>query len=293
MRFAAGSAIATKRDPIDSAATSNLSIFAVIEEAATARRCLSAAALAAGVAPNGTVSALHIEVDPARIITAPEEISLQTMREAREGTSHERATLARRMFDFWIATNATTTATWLTKVGTVEPTLTKEAQNADLIVIARPHNMDSADALHAAIFDSGKLVLFVPDSPGQQSHLYHHIAIAWKARPQALRAVQQSLRWLRAADRVTVIAADERDIPNEMDDLTQFLSSQGIAPDVRSVKTSSKEHVADCILREADAIGADSIVMGAFRFGMIVEWVFGGVTREILERSKLPIFMMH
>jgi nucleotide-binding universal stress UspA family protein len=105
--------------------------------------------------------------------------------------------------------------------------------------------------------------------------------------------VQRSLRWLQAAESVSIITVEEPDAPIGMHDLTQLLAARGIAPAVRSVVPLPKEHVADCILREAEVIGADSLVMGAFRFGMVMEWVFGGVTREILERSRLPIFLMH
>jgi len=35
------------------------------------------------------------------------------------------------------------------------------------------------------------------------------------------------------------------------------------------------------------------VVMGAYRFGMIAEWFFGGVTREILHNASIPIFLMH
>jgi nucleotide-binding universal stress UspA family protein len=183
-------------------------------------------------------------------------------------------------------------AGWLEKVGTVESVLVRETQGADLIVISRPHNIDSSDALHAALFHTG-LVLYVPDVPGRVISLHRHMAIAWKPRAQALRAVQRSLPWLQTADSVSIIVVEEPDTLSDMHDLIQVLSAHGIAPVVRSVAPLPKEHVADCILREAEVIGADSLVMGAFRFGMVMEWFFGGVTREILERSKLPIFLMH
>lgn len=47
------------------------------------------------------------------------------------------------------------------------------------------------------------------------------------------------------------------------------------------------------LLADAEARAADCIVMGAFRFGQVFERVFGGVTHEILARTRLPVFMMH
>ena len=75
--------------------TSGHEIVAVIEEATTAQRCLSVALLAAQRVNSQSLSALHICVDPAKLVTAPEEFSLQKMREFKEGSAKERLAQAR------------------------------------------------------------------------------------------------------------------------------------------------------------------------------------------------------
>ncbi len=280
-------------DAFDWTVSPHLNVIAVMEEAQTARQCLTVAALASKIEPNAILSALHIQVDPLRIMTAPEEISLQHLRVRWEGTSRERADQVHRAFDQWIAFSGHRNAKWLERVGTVEATLAKEAQSADLVVIARPHNLDANDAFHAAIFDTGKLVLFVPEPAARRYEFNRHVAIAWKPRPQARRAVQQSMRWLRSASRVTVIGVDEPESSHDMAEVIGILGGNGIVADIRHIKSSSGEHVAERILRETEEIGANVLVMGAYRFGMIVEWVFGGVTRGIVSKAELPILMMH
>ena len=40
-------------------------------------------------------------------------------------------------------------------------------------------------------------------------------------------------------------------------------------------------------------IGADYVVMGGFGHGRLVEAVFGGVSREMLSRSPIPLVIAH
>jgi nucleotide-binding universal stress UspA family protein len=72
-----------------------------------------------------------------------------------------------------------------------------------------------------------------------------------------------------------------------------LLKDQGISAEVRHVHTQPGQHIGARLLSEAEAVAADAIVMGAFRFGQIFEWVFGGVTHEVLRNTRLPVFMMH
>lgn len=270
----------------------HLSVLAVVEEANSTRRCLAAAALASEISPHTTLTALHIEVDPAQIITAPEEISLQKLRTSTEGSAADRAKRVRRMFEFWCANQHSLNAAWVSKAGTVETVLTAEAASTDLIVLAKPHNMDSFDALHGALFEARKLVLFVPDT-NNLGGVHRRIIIAWKDRAQAKRAVEQALPWLAAAEHVIAVSVEEPETPEKFDELRKILDARAIKADYRVLRTDPDEHPSSRILREAKAENADSVVMGAFRFGMIAEWFFGGVTREVLHNASLPIFLKH
>ena len=268
-----------------------MNVLAVVEEAHSTRRCLSAAALASEVGSHATLTALHIEVDPAQIITAPEEISLQKMRTSTEGSAADRAKRVRRMFEFWCAGQHSLNAAWVSKAGTVETVLAVEAANADLIVLAKPHNMDSFDALHGALFEARKLVLYVPDINNPAS-VSRRMVIAWKDHAQSVRAVEQALPWLTAAEQIIAVSVQEGEAL-KFDELQKILGARGIKADYRILHTGPDEHPSGRILREAKAEGADSVVMGAYRFGMIAEWFFGGVTREILHNASIPIFLMH
>ena len=267
-------------------------VVAVIEEAATARRCLTVAQRAARLVDSLPLAALHICVDPAKLIAAPEEIDIQMLRELSEGTAQERLARARRAFESWAAVSGAQ-ARWLEHVGDITSSLLSEIKDAALIVIAQPHNLDSADALHAALFSSSRPILFVPTEGALPPTLGEHMVIAWKPRAQTRRAVVRTLPWLGAAKHITIVAIDEPEAGQDCAEVRGLLGEHGVAAEVRHVRTQQGQHIAARLLSEAEAVAADSIVMGAFRYGQIFEWVFGGVTREVLDQTRLPVFMMH
>jgi len=267
-------------------------VVAVIEEASSARRCLTVAQRAAQLDPALSLSALHICVDPARLIAAAEEIDLQKMRELTEGTAQERLAQARRVFESWVAASGARVR-WLEHVGGVTSSLLDEIKDAALIAIAQPHNLDSADALHAAIFNAGRLVLYVPTEGALPATFSEHMMIAWKPRTQARKAILRTLPWLHHAKHVTIVTVDEPAAASASAEALTLLKQHGLTAEVRNVRTDAGQHIAARLLAEAEATGADTMVMGAFRFGQIFEWVFGGVTHEILNRTRLPVFMMH
>jgi enolase len=274
------------------AAGSGHVVLAIIEEAASAGRCLTVAHRATQLSNSLSLSALHISVDPTKLIAAAEEVDLQEMRELSEGTAPQRLKRAREVFENWEALSGVQVK-WLEHVGDITSSLLAEIKDVALIAIAQPHNLDSADALHAAIFNSGQPVLFVPTKEDLPETLGTHMVIAWKPRTQARKAIMHTLPWLRAARRITIVTVDEPEAAAGCAEVLALLKDHDISADVRHVRTEPGQHIAARLLAEAETIAADSIVMGAFRFGQVFEWVFGGVTHEILARTRLPVFMMH
>ena len=182
---------------------------------------------------------------------------------------------------------------WREHIGGITSSLIPEVKDAALIVIAQPHNLDSADALHAAIFNTRRPVLFVPLKGGLPHELGDHMVIAWKPRTQARRAILHVLPWLKVANRVTIVTVSEPRAAQGCEEVLHLLDQHEILAEVRQATARKDEHIAVRLLSEAEAVNADSLVMGAFRFGQIYEWVFGGVTYEVLNRTRLPVFMMH
>ncbi len=47
------------------------------------------------------------------------------------------------------------------------------------------------------------------------------------------------------------------------------------------------------LLGEAEAAGADMLVMGAYGHSRLREMVLGGVTQSVTAKAKIPVFMAH
>jgi len=47
------------------------------------------------------------------------------------------------------------------------------------------------------------------------------------------------------------------------------------------------------MVKAASGQAADLIVVGAYGHGRLREWVFGGVTRTVLEGTRTPVLFSH
>jgi len=176
--------------------------------------------------------------------------------------------------------------------GRVEPVLAGEGQVADLVALASPRwggRQDSAEALEAALFRSGRPVLVAPKRV--PADLAEHPLIAWKAAPEAARAVSAALPLLRPAGRVEIFAADESSgRPADAAKLVDFLAAHGIAAHPLGFDGGA---VGAALLKQAERHRATLLVLGGYGHGRLRELVFGGVTQHVLDHATIPILIMH
>jgi len=75
-------------------------------------------------------------------------------------------------------------------------------------------------------------------------------------------------------------------------DVAEALRRRGV-PARANVTAAPDASVADELLAEAAARGADLIVMGAYGHSRMAEWVFGGVTRTVLADPQVYLLLSH
>lgn len=118
------------------------------------------------------------------------------------------------------------------------------------------------------------------------------VVIAWNDSQEALRAVRAALPYLAEAEQVSVISFDPGETEqHSSNDLARMLTRHGAAVDVLSVPLAGAS-VADALRRIVAEIGADLVVMGAYGHSRLREFVFGGVTREVLATPPDAALMM-
>ena len=269
-----------------------MKILAVITDAGSVRLCLDTAVMAAKVDRYAHIEALHVVVDPERLVAASEEVQIQRLREATEGTARDKAKAVEAEFLGWNigADEDTPRIVWEAPTGAEEEQIVRAAHDADLVVLVQGHDMDSGDARHAAIRETGKPLLLVPARWRPQSDRFAHIAVALSDTPVTVDAIEGAIPWLRAAETVTALRIGTQG--DHALALADRLRGEGINVTVRVVPPAGNDRGAQ-IVEEAKAIGAHMLVAGAYRHGQLLEWLMGGTTRHMLAAAELPLFLAH
>jgi nucleotide-binding universal stress UspA family protein len=182
---------------------------------------------------------------------------------------------------------------WREIVGYENEVVARLGRLSDLIVLARPGERSSsfsAMALDTALFDTGRPVLMVPDGP--PANLFHRPLIAWNGSPEAARAIGFALPFLAEFKGcVDIFAAPESKHHTETTELARYLSWHGIVAD--RIPADDSTSIGMSLLARASANQAGLIVMGAYTHGHYRQFLFGGVTRHVMEHAAIPILLAH
>jgi nucleotide-binding universal stress UspA family protein len=172
--------------------------------------------------------------------------------------------------------------------------LIEQARAADLVVVSRrgPGDEDPGPLSvlpGPVLMEAGRPVLVVP--PSTASLKASRTVIAWKDGPEARRTVSGALPLLRQADQVflATVGADARH--DGAEDVARHLVRHGAHAAVHHLQTVDDD--GSEIMRFALLHDADLIVLGAYGHSRLREWMFGGVTRDLLDRSPLCCLMSH
>lgn len=173
--------------------------------------------------------------------------------------------------------------------------LARAARAADLIVAGRPQGGDArrhADPAELAIV-SGRPVLVAPSRPKGLSAA--RVMLAWKDTREARRALSDAMPFFERADGVLVLemcGGDDQDNAQiRTRDVAEALRRRGVAAEAQVVRRTAPSGYD--VMAEADAFGAGLIVAGAYGHTRLGEWVFGGVTRDLLAHSERHLLFSH
>jgi nucleotide-binding universal stress UspA family protein len=155
----------------------------------------------------------------------------------------------------------------------------------------------SGDLIQPAItetllFESGRPVLVAPhDFEGDLS--FEVLLIAWDGSHTAARALWNALPLLQGAKRAVIASiTGEKDLGKTApaSEISQTLAAIGIQSEAVSLPMSEAT-VTATLLKHAGKIAAGCLVLGAYGHARWREFVFGGVTRDMLSSAKLPMLM--
>jgi len=175
--------------------------------------------------------------------------------------------------------------------------LARESRAADLLVLGRGGEAEGhpSAAPGDVLMRAGRPVLVVP--PGVSALEARTVLVAWKETCEARRAVADALPFLVAAERVVVLAArghenERAQAQRDVEDVAAMLSRHGVAASAE-VALRAGQRVADLLLGTAGQLGADLVVAGGYGHARLLEWAFGGVTRDLLDRAPVCCLLSH
>ena len=189
-------------------------------------------------------------------------------------------------------------AVWLCGIDTPAPALAAASRAADLIVLGGVADRGGSpyrDAAAAEVaMQAGRPVLVVP--AGGKPLAANKIVVGWKDTREARRALADAQPFLDAADAVLVLeicdGGDAEDARTRTGDVTEALRRRGVKAEAKVV-VHHHEHVSGQLLDEAKAFGADLSVLGCYGHSRLGEWVFGGVTRDVLANEEAYLLLSH
>ena len=184
-------------------------------------------------------------------------------------------------------------AQWLRQIGDQARWIAELGRSADLLVIGRRADDPgvSVGTIETALFGSGRPVLISPATA--LAALPETIIIAWKATPEAARAVGVAMPLLSTAKQILIItvAEDQGLSDEEGARLLTSLRRHGFNVSMRRLPPGTQG--AASTLLAAAAEQAALVVMGAYGHSRLRQWIFGGFTRHVLRGAEVPVLMMH
>lgn len=132
---------------------------------------------------------------------------------------------------------------------------------------------------------------------GSMSQEANRIFVAWDSSEAASSAVHAALPYLREAKEVVIGCIDpvmttEDDGQDPGTDVAAWLSHHGCNVTVSQFPSGGLPNSV-CISDRAKEFGADLVVLGAYGHARMLQAVFGGTTRSMIEQTELPILLAH
>ena len=170
------------------------------------------------------------------------------------------------------------------------------ARRFDLAIVgqARPDKESVEDLIaEAALFDSGRPVLFVPYIHKTGLKL-KHVTVCWDGSRAATRAIADTMPFLKRAKTIDIVIIESeksksKDFPGA--DIANHLARHDLKIDLKRI--SLVTDVGNTILNYAADSSTDLIVMGGYGHSRFREFILGGATRGLLASMTVPTLMSH
>lgn len=168
---------------------------------------------------------------------------------------------------------------------------------ADLIVIGDADLWDTPwlrrHTVEATIMGGGSPLMIL--SGATSSAPIRQAAIGWKDTPEARRAVHDLVALIEPGAKVAVVGiarddAEMAEFRESANEVVRHLHRHGFEAEAHGLLDNGRSD-AEALEGFALRHGAQLLAIGAFGHSRLREVVFGGVTRSLIERPRLPLLL--
>jgi nucleotide-binding universal stress UspA family protein len=186
---------------------------------------------------------------------------------------------------------------WRSALDSPSELVLREARAADLVIVgprhAQPNLRDVVDP-GVILLRAGRPVLVVPEITGPLG--LHRVVIAWKDSRECRRAVRDALPFLQRAKEVLIVEMGEAHVEAEakkrLSDVKNYLIRHRVIT-AREIWHPTRGPESTELLHFARDEKADLIVAGGYGHTRLGEWIFGGVTHELLTTCPVCCMLSH
>ncbi|WP_437229892.1 universal stress protein [Planctomicrobium sp. SH661] len=219
-----------------------------------------------------------------------ERFKVECDRIALEGGRELAAKMVQQLADAAVERNLKCAASLVS--GTIADVLTIEAQAVDFLACGAKRQPSAAERtlLQTILQFSPRPVLVLPEE-GVESE---GVLIAYDGSRQSARALSSFVAsglWKGRTIHLVTIDNGDLKLSSSVKAAAAYLHHHGISSELH-VRMPSKDAGAD-LLQEIDRLGVGMVVMGAFSKSTFHEFFLGSVTRTLLTKLPVPIFLDH
>jgi nucleotide-binding universal stress UspA family protein len=186
---------------------------------------------------------------------------------------------------------------WRTALEIPSDLVANEARAADLIIVGRRHIGNNVRDLvdpGAILLRAGRPVLVVPDVVTPPS--LRRAVVAWKDTRECRRAVRDALPFLQEAKEVLLVEIGEHEAESHarknLADVADYLVRHRVIV-ADKIWRRARGPAATELLQLVRDENADLVVAGGYGHSRLGEWIFGGVTHELLGSSPVCCMLSH
>ena len=184
---------------------------------------------------------------------------------------------------------------WSGFTGPPAQVVVERSHLADLIVLSIAGQADEYNgpqAIATLVALAARAPVLAVDPAIRGLDCFGPAMVAWNGSPEGANALRLALPLLRKASVVHIVTVPEKPGTFPPTDASLYLARHGVESQLHEWDPEGRS-VAETLRDAASTLRAAYIVMGAYGHSRFSEAILGGVTRDLMRRSPVPLLLAH